>query len=185
MHGRIFILSGPSGAGKNTIINALREKNVPFRYIPSYTTRNMRPGESEGNPYHFVSEEEFKAIENRGEFLEVEPIHGNWYGTHKMRYLEAIERGEIVLKDIDVNGALNFKRVFPNHAVLIYVRPTTLDVLKDRLFVRGDGEEDISTRMSRIDWEESKSPLFDHVVYNDDLDFAVRSIEAIVSPKPV
>lgn len=178
--GKIFILSGPSGAGKNTLINAFKRYDLPLRYIPSFTTRPMRNGETQGDPYYFVRLEEFLQMVEQGEFLEYESIHGNYYGTHKKTYEETIRRGTSVLKDIDVNGALNFKRTFPSDVVLIYVRPSKLDDLEGRLRIRGDEESDIKTRLERLQYEESKRKYFDHLIYNDDLDTAVRELYKVI-----
>jgi guanylate kinase len=179
--GKIFIISGPSGAGKNTLINELkRTTDLDLVYIPSFTTRAMREGESQGNPYHFLSPRTFMEMVQRGEFLEYEQIHGNFYGTHLLTYRDAVEKGKYVIKDIDVNGALNFKKAFNDKVVLIYVRPTSLDVLKDRLVGRGDDQTDIEVRLKRIDWEESRGSLFDFVIYNDDLEHAVNKLKDII-----
>lgn len=167
--GRVFIISGPSGAGKNTLINQLKGIPLGVHYIPSFTTREMRDGESQGNPYHFVNLESFKAMILRHEFLEYEQIHGNYYGTHAKSYEYAIRNGFDVLKDIDVNGALNFKKWFREHVVLIYVRPTDLSMLESRLSGRGDADQDIRVRLKRIEFEESKRDQFDYLIYNDDV----------------
>ncbi|MDQ0188612.1 guanylate kinase [Alicyclobacillus cycloheptanicus] len=178
--GRIFIISGPSGAGKNTLINHLKEINLGVHYIPSFTTREMREGETQGNPYHFVDLASFKAMIDRHEFLEYEQIHGNYYGTHAKTYEYAIRHGYDVLKDIDVNGALNFRKWFRDHVVLIYVRPTDLSALAGRLTGRGDSLEEIQVRMKRIEFEESKRDQFDYLIYNDDVLAARDELLAIL-----
>lgn len=170
--GRIFIISGPSGAGKNTLINQLKSLHLGVHYIPSFTTRAMRGGEVQGTPYHFVDLDSFQRMIDAREFLEYEQIHGNYYGTHAKTYEYAIRHGYDVIKDIDVNGALNFRKWFHDRVVLIYVRPTDLSNLRRRLSDRGDSDEDIRLRMRRIDFEESKREEFDCLIYNDDVSAA-------------
>ncbi|MCL6445182.1 MAG: guanylate kinase [Alicyclobacillus sp.] len=181
--GLVFVISGPSGAGKNTLINQLKGLDLGLHYIPSFTTRAMRPGERQGEPYYFVNLEDFQQMAARGEFLEYEQIHGNFYGTHAKTYEYAIEHGYDAIKDIDVNGALNFQKRFKGHVVLIYVRPTSLDTLSSRLVTRGDKQEDIALRMQRIQLEESKRHHFDYVVYNDDIASAKARLLEIIQSK--
>ncbi|WP_231862854.1 guanylate kinase [Alicyclobacillus mali (ex Roth et al. 2021)] len=179
--GLLFILSGPSGAGKNTLINALRDRyDLGLTFIPSFSTRPMRAGETNGNPYYFVSREEFMRMAERGEFLEYETIHGNLYGTHLLSYERALNEGRVIIKDIDVNGALNMKRVFGDRVILIYVRPTCLDDLEGRLHHRGDKEEDIRVRMQRLKYEESLSDQFDFLIFNDDVATATAELAHII-----
>ncbi len=183
--GRIFIISGPSGAGKNTLINQLKSLHLGVHYIPSFTTRSLRPGEVQGNPYHFVDLESFQKMIEAHEFLEYEQIHGNYYGTHAKSYEYAIQHGYDVLKDIDVNGALNFRKWFHDHVVLIYVRPTDLSTLQRRLSDRGDSDEDIRLRLKRIEFEESKRDEFDYLIYNDDVSLARKSLLDILTAEGV
>ncbi|MBX5436994.1 MAG: guanylate kinase [Alicyclobacillaceae bacterium] len=178
--GIIFVISGPSGAGKNTLINQVKNLDLGVHYIPSFTTRALRPGESQGNPYYFVDLQAFQEMAARQEFLEFEQIHGNYYGTHAKTYEYAIRHGYDAIKDIDVKGAMNFKRRFPGHVVLIYVRPTSLDDLAGRLVMRGDSREDIAVRMGRLHFEESKRSEFDYVIYNDDLETAKNQLVDII-----
>ncbi len=178
--GLIFIISGPSGAGKNTLINQLKGLHLGLHFIPSFSTRGMREGECQGDPYYFVSLDDFRAMVERGEFLEYEQIHGNYYGTHAKTYERAIHLGFDAIKDIDVKGALNFRRRFGERAILIYVRPTELEVLWNRLADRGDSEDDIRRRMERIQFEESKREMFQHVIYNDNVEIAKNELLRII-----
>lgn len=180
MQGKIIVFSGFSGVGKNTIINALRSRYSSLVYIPSMTTREMRPGESEGFPYYFVSKEEFMERIEKNYFIEYEQIHGNWYGTPKDKYHEAIQKGQIVVKDIDVNGAMSMKEEFGNYTVLVYIEPPSIDELKKRLISRGDDMDDIMRRLKRVDYELSKKPLFDEWVVNEDLEKAIDECDEIL-----
>lgn len=180
MSGKIIIFSGFSGVGKNTIINELRILYPDLLYIPSMTTRSMREGESEGVPYFFVSKEEFMERIKKNYFIEYEQVHENWYGTPKDKYYEAIENDQLVIKDIDVNGALNMKKEFGEHVVLVYIEPPSVEELKQRLEHRGDNMDDIIKRLKRIDYEASQKPNFDEVVVNDDLQKAIKKCEEII-----
>lgn len=180
-NGLLFILSGPSGAGKNTLINSLRDNyDLGLTFIPSFATRPMRPGERNGNPYYFVSTEAFQEMADRGEFLEYETIHGNFYGTHLLTYEEALDEGSVVIKDIDVNGALNMKKAFGERVVLVYVRPSSLDELEGRLHGRGDADDDIRVRLNRLKYEESLSERFDFLIFNDDVPTATAELAHII-----
>lgn len=180
MRGKIIVFSGFSGVGKNTIINELKTKYPSLLYIPSMTTREMRPGETEGSPYYFVDREEFKSRIANNYFIEYEEVHGNWYGTPKDKYYEAIENNLTVVKDIDVNGALAMKEEFGEHTILVYIEPPSIDELKHRLLTRGDNNDDIIRRLKRVDYELSKKPFFDEVIVNDDLEKAVLKCERVL-----
>lgn len=179
--GTIFVISGPSGAGKNTLINSLKANyDLGLTFIPSFSTRQMRTGEVQGDPYYFVQLKDFEEMVDRGEFLEYEPIHGNYYGTHLQTYEKTIHEGRDVIKDIDVNGALNFRKTFPASIVLIYVRPSSLSCLEDRLHERGDADEDIKRRLDRLKYEESLSDQFDFLIFNDDIPTATAELAQII-----
>ncbi|ASN06765.1 guanylate kinase [Virgibacillus necropolis] len=180
MNGKIIVLSGFSGVGKNTIINSLRGSYPSLVYIPSMTTRDMREGESEGFPYFFVSKEEFKERIEKNYFIEYEGIHGNWYGTPKDKYYEAIQQNLLVIKDIDVNGAISMKEEFGKSTILVYVEPPSIEELKQRLIDRGDDMDDIIRRLKRVDFEASKKPFFDETVVNDQLENAIRQCEEVI-----
>lgn len=179
--GQIFIISGPSGAGKNTLINTLKRSfDLALTFIPSFTTRAMRVGEQQGDPYYFVTPLDFEQMVKNGEFLEYETIHGNYYGTHLKTYEKTIQAGRDVIKDIDVNGALNFKKTFPDNVILIYIRPTSLSVLEERLHSRGDADADIKRRLDRLKYEESLSDQFDFLIFNDDVPTATAELAQII-----
>ena|SRR5215471_8257443 len=104
-HGLLFVLSAPSGTGKDTVIYALKQQGMNFYVVPSFTTRSPRPGESEGNPYQFVSQEIFERMVSQGELLEYANVHGNWYGQPRKPIRENLSSGRDVLLKIDVKGA--------------------------------------------------------------------------------
>lgn len=179
---KIFILSGFAGAGKNAIINRLLEINPALQYIPSYTTREKREGESQGKPYQFVSLEEFHRMIEENDFIEYEEVHGNLYGTPLSAYEKAFDAKKTVVKDIDVNGAVKFKKRFPQ-AELIFIQPTNPADVIERMRNRGDKEADIERRMERIDYELSLKEKFTHVVFNDDLETAVQECLQLIESK--
>ena len=125
-HGLLFVLSAPSGTGKDTVIHALKQQGLNFYVVPSMTTRPPRPGESEGNPYHFINQETFESMVNQGELLEYANVHGNWYGQPRKLIRENLSAGRDVLLKIDVKGAATIKSKVPN-AIFIFLIPGSLD----------------------------------------------------------
>ena len=111
--GLLFVLSAPSGTGKDTVINALKQRGMNFYVVPSITTRSPRPGESEGNPYHFVSQETFERMVSQGELLEYANVHGNWYGQPRKLIRDHLSTGRDVLLKIDVKGLPPFGARYP------------------------------------------------------------------------
>lgn len=177
--GKFIIISGPSGVGKGTICNVLL-KELNAWYSVSMTTRGIREGEIEGVNYYFISKEEFKRRIEEGKFLEYNIYNDNYYGTPKDTVLEKLEKGTDVILEIEVNGARNIKNIFPD-ALLIYIAPPSMEVLKERLLSRGT--EDINTieKRLRIAEEELKQvDFYDYVIVNDDLDEAITRVKQII-----
>lgn len=175
-----MVLSGPSGSGKGTVSKALMERNDDIVFSVSATTRPPRPNEVDGENYFFYTKEKFNEMIEKGEFLEHAFVHTNYYGTPKKFVLEQIEKGEIVLLEIDVQGALQIKK---NHkeAVFIFLLPPTMDELRDRIVKRGtESDEDINTRFSNAFKELDFVGEYDFFVVNDKVDLAVSDIEAII-----
>ncbi|HFB67972.1 MAG TPA: guanylate kinase [Calditrichae bacterium] len=180
---QLVVLSAPSGAGKTTICKKLVERNPDFRISVSATTRPPRPGEVDGVDYYFISPEEFQQKIARGEFLEYENVHGNYYGTLRETVEELLDNGFTVLFDIDVNGALKIKQQYPD-AILIFIRPPSLEELKRRLRKRKtEKPEEIEKRLQRLPEEYQKAVFFDYEVVNDDLLRTLLTIEKIIRTK--
>lgn len=175
----LIVISGPSGVGKGTIAKMLVEKNSGLDLSISCTTREKRKGEIDGKHYFFVTRERFlQDIENDG-FLEYSEHFGNFYGTPKEFVLNKLKTDDVLL-EIDVNGGLNVKKSFKD-AVLIMVIPPSIEELKKRLVNRStETEEQIKTRMQRIEYEMDKRKEYDYVVVNDNLDCVVKEIEKII-----
>ena len=143
----LIILSGSSGVGKNTIINKLLEDNENLELMTTVTTRDMRPGESQGNPYYFVTREEFEKKIEDGEMLEYALVHGNYYGTSRKILEDKVKNGKILIKDIDVEGTLNLMKLLGDEVISIYLKPVSIEQLRERLL--GRGETEIEKRLNR------------------------------------
>jgi len=178
----LFVLSAPSGAGKTTIARSILRQFPAMQFSVSATTRAQRPRETNGKDYFFLSREEFERRVAEGGLVEWEEIYGNLYGTLKSEIDRVLENGGHMLFDIDVKGALSIKRLYGETAVLIFIRPPSMDVLRERLERRGtDSAEVIDRRMQRSAWELEQAPLFDHVVLNDDLQRSIPEVADIVT----
>lgn len=180
--GRLFVVSGPSGAGKGTVVRRVLRQRPDIHLSVSATTRPARAGERNGIDYEFVSEDEFARMRERGEFLEWAQVYENFYGTPRGPVEQATVRGQDVIAELDIQGAMMVKRARPD-AVLIFIEPPSIDDLGPRL--RGRGTEDPATQARRIGaaYEEiKKKESYDHVIVNDDLDEAVTSLLRILEP---
>jgi len=178
--GFLLVLSGPSGSGKGTVSKALMEKRKDIIFSVSVTTRKPRIGEENGKNYYFVSENEFDTMVKADEFLEYALVHNNYYGTPRDFVYEQIDKGEIVLLEIDVQGALQIKKNCKD-AVFIFLLPPTMDELKNRIIKRGtESESDINTRFENAFKELDFVGEYDFFVVNDKIEKAVEDIEAII-----
>lgn len=181
--GVLVVISGPSGVGKGTIVRELMKKSDRAALSVSCTTRSPREGECDGVSYFFISRQEFLQMIDEGGFLEYSEHFDNLYGTPRFFVEQKLKTHDVIL-EIEVDGALNVKRVYPQ-AVLIMVAPPNRDELARRL--KGRGTEDdgvILKRLARADYELSKSGEYDYTVINDDLNRAVdRIIEIIESER--
>lgn len=176
----LFVFSAPSGAGKTTIIKALREQVADLEFSISATTRAPRYGEEHGVSYFFLSKEEFEQRILAGDLIEYEEIFGNYYGTLKSEVAKAIQSGKRLIFDIDVKGALSVRKAFPDQTRLIFIKPPSLEILKDRLQNRKtESEEQLSKRLERAEMEIAESSKFDAVVVNDNLADAIASVVAL------
>jgi guanylate kinase len=178
--GTLFVISAPSGAGKTTLVKLLLEQDSQIRHSVSYTTRAPRVGEQDGREYHFVDIASFTAMRDRGEFLEWAEVHGNFYGTSRVRLEEQMAKGDDMLLEIDWQGARQVKGCFPD-AVGVFILPPSLAELERRLRARGtDGDEVIGRRMAAALGEMRHVGEFDFVIINKDLDIALADLVAAV-----
>ena len=180
----LVLLSGVSGAGKDTIKKELIKRLDDVVSLPSYTSRSPRDGEVEGEVYHFVTEEEFRKMIEKNELYEYNVHHNNYYGTSRMLMNEKINSGKIIVKDIDVNGVENLLKVLKDEVkvVTIFLR-VPFDELKNRIKTRDSSisEEELNLRLSRFDYEESKMKIYDYVIKNDNLEKTLKVIIDIIN----
>ncbi len=178
--GFLLVVSGPSGSGKGTVCNNLLNRNNGIVFSVSTTTRSPREGEVDGKDYFFIDKEKhFKMIENN-EFLENAEVHDNFYGTPKEFVFEEIEKGNVVLLEIDVQGALQVKDVY-SEAVTIFLVPPSMEELERRIRNRGtETEESINLRMYNALIEMKVIDQYDYIVINDEIDNAVEELENII-----
>ena len=177
--GRLFVISGPSGTGKGTICKELVKDNKIMLSV-SMTTRKPREGEVHGVNYFFASKEDFLKKVEEGGFLEYAEVFGNYYGTPKMEVLELLDKGIDVLLEIDVQGALQIKEVYPD-AVLVFILPPTLKELRNRLSGRGtETPEVVERRLGEAVKEISYVMQYDYVVINDTLEEAIDKVRVVI-----
>lgn len=178
--GNLFVLSGPSGVGKDAILEKLLKKVPRLVKSISVTTRPIRAREENRKDYFFVDEDTFKNMIERNEFLEWAIVHSYFYGTPKNFVEKKLKEGTDVLLKIDVQGGLNIKRIIQN-AVLIFVVPPSLGELKKRLLKReSERKEDFDIRWKNVPLEISKIFYYDYLVVNSKIDFAVEEVKAII-----
>jgi guanylate kinase len=179
--GSIFVIAAPSGAGKTSLVKALLAEQPQIKVSVSTTTRNMRPGETNGIDYVFVSESEFLAKRDAGEFLEWAKVHGNFYATSKKWIADEIAKGIDIILEIDWQGAQQIKRLFPL-AVGIFIAPPSMQSLKERLEARGqDSDEVIEGRLAAAQSEINHAHEFEYVIINQDFSDALRDVTQIVA----
>lgn len=178
--GSLFIFSGPSGIGKDTVLKEVIASSDNIKLSISSITRQMREGEIEGEKYHFVSREEFEEMINKKELLEYNEYIGNFYGTPKAPVVDWMNKGYDVILEIDVNGAFKVKKKMPE-AVMVFMLPKSIDVLRHRLEKRGtESPETIEKRLRQAAREIAFAPEYDYVFFNDDLETAVNDLKSII-----
>ncbi len=178
--GNLFCVAAPSGAGKSSLVKALLELDSHLAVSVSHTTRAPRGQEQHGREYWFIDEPAFRAMIDRGEFFEWAQVHGNLYGTSRKAIEDRLMHGDDVVLEIDWQGALQIKRLFP-HAVLIFILPPSWDELQLRLQRRGeDGPETIARRMANAREEVAQARHFDFVIINSLFETALFDLKTVV-----
>ena len=180
MPGTLFIVTAPSGAGKTTLVSGLLERDPQVRLSVSYTTRAPRAGEVNGQHYHFIDVPGFRALRDKGEFLEWAEVHNNYYGTSKRWLEEQMRAGRDILLEIDWQGAQQVRKVFPK-AVGVFILPPSVEELERRLRGRGtDSEDVIARRVLGARGEMRHVAEFDYVIINENLPAAIEDLVAVV-----
>jgi len=179
--GRIMVVSGASGAGKSTLCRrALCDKPDVCQSI-SMTTRSTRPGEHDGLDYHFVSEEDFKRRIAAGELAEHAEVFGSLYGTPRRPLELVLERGGIILVEVDIQGAMALKETYGEDVVMVFVTPSTPDKLAERLSGRStETDKEVNRRLARVEEEIAQKEKYDHVIVNDDLEKATSDFRILL-----
>ena len=179
--GKTFIISGPSGVGKSTVLSALFQGRDDLYFSVSATTRAPRPGEKHGVDYHFIEPETFRQWIVDGEFLEYAEYVGNFYGTPKKYVDAAMEEGKDVILDIEIQGATQVHNLRPD-VVRIFIAPPSWKELERRLTARGtDSPEKVQKRLLRAKVELQTADHYDYFVINDTVEDAVRELDAIMT----
>ena len=179
--GLLFVISGPSGVGKDALVTALLQRDTRLRYSVSYTTRPRRDYEVNGVHYHFVSVEVFRRMAAEDRFLEWAEYSGNLYGTSRDFVEDSQRQGLDVILKIEVKGAEQVRRRRPD-AISIFIAPPSLETLIQRRLERGDAESRLSAeeRQRIAEGELAEAAKYDHVVVNDDFDHAVKELQRII-----
>ncbi len=175
--GKLIVIAAPSGSGKTTIAQEVMRRHPSLGFSVSATTRQRRANERDGTDYFFLSAGEFKKRVAAGDFVEWEEVFGHCYGTLKSEVDRLIAAGKDTLFDVDVKGALSIKRLYPE-ALLIFIKPPSLEVLRERLLGRrSENDDSVARRLERVPMEMEAGKLFDVQVVNDNLDRAVEEVD--------
>ncbi|NOY78136.1 MAG: guanylate kinase [Calditrichaeota bacterium] len=179
--GLLCVLSSPSGGGKTSVIREILRRKPDYTYSISATTRPRRGHEKDGIDYYFLSKKDFEEGIKRGDFIEWAEVHGHLYGTPRESIEVKLKQGKVVLLDIDVEGGMAIKRLYTDRALLIFLKPPSVETLVERLKKRStETEAQIKKRLERIPKEMAFADFYDVVIINDDFDQTVNQvIEAI------
>ena len=178
--GILFVLSGPSGVGKGTVLEALMKDFREVEYSVSATTRERRPGEVDGEDYFFISKERFKELKEKDKFIESAKVHNNYYGTPKKYVDRTLAEGKDIILEIDIQGAKQVKEKYPN-AVFIFLKPPSLEELKNRLKKRNtENDKSKKIRLKNAKSEIKEINEYDYTILNDKVKNAVSELKRII-----
>ena len=177
----IYTISAPSGTGKSTLCKAIQKEIPELSFSVSYTTRLQRDNEINEVDYHFISHSKFQSMIDKQQFAEYEDVHGQFYGTLKSYLDDSMIKGNLLLLELDVKGAMSVKELYPEQTLSIFVKPPSEDVLRLRLESRGtDDKALIKKRLTRIHMELEYGKMFDVSFINDDLEMAIKELKHII-----
>ena len=180
MKTRMIILAAPSGAGKSSFVDKITLEEKRLVDTVTFTTRKMRAGESQGKPYHFVSQGEFEALIKKNFFVEWAQVHTSFYGTPLEQLEKAWAENKCIIMDVDVQGAATFKKKYPD-ARSVFILPPSVDELRRRVMKRDGGQtQDLEVRMQNAEREISCASEFDYQIVNDDFDKSYQRFKKIV-----
>ena len=184
MKSKLFCISAPSGCGKSSLIRKLLANNELLKQSTSFTTRKPRESEVNGEDYFFVSKNNFTKMIKTNQFIEYAEVYGNFYGTHKKWLQEELNKNlSHILLELDVQGAISIKNIFPE-SVRIFINPPNLDALEKRLYTRGkDTDKQIKIRLAKADEEISIGSNFEYVIINDNFEECLNSLNNIINIK--
>lgn len=180
---KMIIVSAPSGAGKTTIVKHLLKQFPQLAFSVSATSRPMREGEQNGREYYFVTTQEFRNMIETSKLLEWQEVYpGSFYGTPLSEINRMHAHGQVPVFDLDVVGGVNVKKIYGNHALSIFVKPPSFEILEQRLRARAtDSEQSLQKRLAKVKWELSFEEKFDKVIVNDVLETAFAEADQIIS----
>ncbi|AWD33102.1 Guanylate kinase [Candidatus Fokinia solitaria] len=179
--GVVMVVSGPSGTGKTTISTMLAKLVDNLRFSISFTTRNKRVNEIDGESYHFVTREYMEQLRDKGELLECAEVFGNLYGTSKVQIEEQIMNGRDIISDVDVQGYIALKSLLPNNVFGVFLLPPSKEEVLDRLSKRGGTATEIATRFKAFQEEISHHDQYDYVIFNYDMETTLHTVKNILS----
>lgn len=180
--GHLFIIIAPSGTGKSSLIKRLRQEMPLLQWSVSHTTRPKREGEQEGVDYYFVTEDQFRASVEHHQFIEWAKVHNHYYGTSVAAVQSSLQQHQLLLFDLDIQGARNLLRLFRSLSTAIFIAPPSLQVLRDRLQKRGsETPEQLELRLNNAIEELNHKNEFDYLVINDDFEQSYVDLKSIIS----
>ena len=179
----LIVLSGPSGVGKDAVLDGLKKTGYPLDYITTVTTRSQRAKERNDVDYHFVSTEKFQEMTKHEELLEWAKVYGNWYGIPRQPVKQALDQGRDTVVKVDVQGAATIKKILPQ-AVFIFLVPPSIEELAERLEQRQtESSSDFNLRLKTAEKELKQLTLFDYIIFNkrNEIGLAISHVEAIIT----
>ncbi len=175
---QLYAISSPSGGGKTTIVKEVLRRHPILKFSISATTRSIRNGEINGKDYFFKTKDEFKKLITDNQLIEYEELFGSYYGTLKSEIENTIRDNNKMIFDVDVNGALNIKKMYPNNSKLIFIEPANIATLQQRLRERKtESEQGLEKRFQRIPFELQAGKKFDKIIINNKLEEAIKEVE--------